>query len=202
MKRSECAVVACLVTALAGCGGSNDGAGSFQTVGRQPDVAPVMLNRELPFRYPPALFAQKVQGNVILRIYIDRDGKIVPDSTHVAETSGFSALDSAAVKGSRELKFEPAKIQNQPVPVSILLPVFFRYPGAAPLPGDSVLKGRAAVSSTSSALPPAPPPTPKASLADSLEKAVAAITKTPAKKAPATTAKKKSRATSTRNRRR
>src|SRR5258705_13686268 len=77
----------------------------FQTVGRQPDIAPVMLNKELPFRYPPALYAQKVQGNVTLRIYIDRDGSIIADSTRVAETSGFNALDSAAMKGSRDLKF-------------------------------------------------------------------------------------------------
>ena len=112
----------------------------FQTVGRQPDVAPVMLNKELPFRYPPALYAQKVQGNVTLRIYIDRDGSIVPDSTRVAETSGFNALDSAAMKGSRDLKFEPAKTQGYPVPVSILLPVFFRHPDAPPLAGDSIIK--------------------------------------------------------------
>jgi len=112
----------------------------FQTVGHQPDVAPVMLNKELPFRYPPALYAQKVQGNVTLRIYIDRDGSIVPDSTRVAETSGFNALDSAAMKGSRDLRFEPAKTQNIPVPVSILLPVFFRHPDAPPLAGDSIIK--------------------------------------------------------------
>jgi TonB family protein len=112
----------------------------FQTVGRQPDVPPVMLNKELPFRYPPALYAQKVQGNVTLRIYIDRDGSIVPDSTRVAETSGFAALDSAAMKGSRDLKFEPAKTQSQSVPVSILLPVFFRHPDAPPLVGDSIIK--------------------------------------------------------------
>ncbi len=112
----------------------------FQTVGRQPDVPPVMLNKELPFRYPPALYAQKVQGNVTLRIYIDRDGSIVADSTRVAETSGFNALDSAAMKGSRDLRFEPAKTQNVPVPVSILLPVFFRHPDAPPLAGDSVIK--------------------------------------------------------------
>lgn len=112
----------------------------FQTVGRQPDVAPVMLNKELPFRYPPALYAQKVQGNVTLRIYIDSNGAIVPDSTRVAETSGFNALDSAAMKGSRDLKFEPAKTQGQPVPVSILLPVFFRHPDAPPLAGDSIIK--------------------------------------------------------------
>jgi TonB family protein len=99
-----------------------------------------MLNKELPFRYPPALYAQKVQGNVTLRIYIDRDGSIVADSTRVAETSGFNALDSAAMKGSRDLRFEPAKTQNVPVPVSILLPVFFRHPDAPPLAGDSIIK--------------------------------------------------------------
>jgi TonB family protein len=99
-----------------------------------------MLNKELPFRYPPALYAQKVQGNVTLRIYIDSNGAIVPDSTRVAETSGFSALDSAAMKGSRDLKFEPAKTRSQPVPVSILLPVFFRHPDAPPLSGDSIIK--------------------------------------------------------------
>ena len=112
----------------------------FQTVGRAPDIAPVMLNKELPFRYPPALYAQKVQGNVTLRIYIDRDGSIVADSTRVAETSGFNALDSAAMKGSRDLKFQPAKTQGMAVPVSILLPVFFRHPDAPPLAGDSVIK--------------------------------------------------------------
>lgn len=182
MTSRHYAVIACLVAA-AGCGGSDKEASSFQTVGRQPDIAPVMLNKELPFRYPPALFAQKVQGNVTLRIYIDRTGQIVPDSTHVAETSGFSALDSAAVKGSRDLRFEPAKTAGQPVPVSILLPVFFRYPGAPPLPGDSVLKGRASVSSTSPALGQVQtPPT-----ADSLKRAVAAITKPAVKKTHAKT---------------
>lgn len=125
---------------IAGCKKGEGSGLPFQTVGRQPDVAPVMLNKELPFRYPPALYAQKVQGNVTLRIFIDREGAIVSDSTRIAETSGFTALDSAAMKGSRELKFEPAKTQGQPVPVSILLPVFFRHPDAPPLAGDSIIK--------------------------------------------------------------
>ena len=129
-----------LVVYVAGCNGGEGSSLPFQTVGKQPDVAPVMLNKELPFRYPPALYAQKVQGNVTLRIYIDREGGIVGDSTRVAETSGFNALDSAAMKGSRDLKFVPAKTQGQAVPVSILLPVFFRHPDAPPLAGDSIIK--------------------------------------------------------------
>ena len=137
--RTRNAVMLLMITIVAGCK-KGDGTGlPFQTVGRQPDVAPVMLNKELPFRYPPALYAQKVQGNVTLRIFIDREGAIVPDSTRIAETSGFTALDSAAMKGSRDLKFEPAKTQGQPVPVSILLPVFFRHPDAPPLAGDSII---------------------------------------------------------------
>jgi periplasmic protein TonB len=134
--------IACAMLLIVCAGACKQGEGSslpFQTVGRQPDVAPVMLNKELPFRYPPALYAQKVQGNVTLRIYIGRDGSIVPDSTRVAETSGFNALDSAAMKGSRDLKFEAAKTQGQAVPVSILLPVYFRHPDAPPLAGDSVI---------------------------------------------------------------
>ena len=134
---------------LAGCKKGEDSGLSFQTVGRQPDVAPVMLNKELPFRYPPALYAQKVQGNVTLRIFIDSNGAIVPDSTRVAETSGFNALDSAAMKGSRDLKFEPAKTRGQPVPVSILLPVFFRHPDAPPLAGDSIIKRDSTITASS-----------------------------------------------------
>ncbi len=142
------------VISLAACN-KGDGSGMpFQTVGRQPDVAPVMLNKELPFRYPPALYAQKVQGNVTLRIFIDRDGSIIPDSTRIAETSGFTALDSAAMKGSRDLKFEPAKTQGQPVPVSILLPVYFRHPDAPPLAGDSIIKRDTTASSTPAAIAP------------------------------------------------
>jgi periplasmic protein TonB len=143
---------AMLVLVCAGACKKGEGSSlPFQTVGRQPDVAPVMLNKELPFRYPPALYAQKVQGNVTLRIYIGRDGSIVPDSTRVAETSGFNALDSAAMKGSRDLKFEPAKTQGQAVPVSILLPVFFRHPDAPPLAGDSVINRDSSAANSSDA---------------------------------------------------
>jgi TonB family protein len=113
---------------------------SFEAGPQHPDEAPKMLNKELPFHYPQALFAKKLQGNVTLRLYIDRDGHVHSDSTQVVESSGYAAFDSAAIRGSQELQFVPAKTKGEPVPVTILFPVYFRFPGAAPLPGDTILK--------------------------------------------------------------
>jgi TonB family protein len=130
------------------CNGSNNNEESVSSNDLNPDALPVMTNRDLPFRYPPALYAQKVQGNVTLRIHIDSAGKVANDSTKVIETSGQSALDSAAVRGSRELSFVPAKRRGTPMAVSILFPVYFRHPEAPPLPGDSAIKKSAATAPT------------------------------------------------------
>ncbi|MFN2399778.1 MAG: energy transducer TonB [Gemmatimonadaceae bacterium] len=105
--------------------------------GPSPDSLPVMRNRELPFRYPPALYERKVQGDVMLRIFIDSMGFVVPESTSVAESSGYPALDSAAVSGAANLGFSPARANGRSIAISILLPVRFRHPRAPPLPGDS-----------------------------------------------------------------
>jgi protein TonB len=113
---------------------------SLQSGPPTPDTLPAMTNPELPFTYPPALYAQRVQGNVTLRIFIDSTGAVRPESTAVAEASGYPALDSAAVTGSRDLRFRPAKFGARPGGVSILFPVFFRHPQGAPLPGDTILQ--------------------------------------------------------------
>lgn len=113
---------------------------SMGASGPRPDVMPGMLNETLPFRYPPALFAQKVQGNVTLRIFIDSTGTVRSDSTSVEESSGYPGLDSAAVKGAEALRYQPAMLGGNPIGVSILLPVYFRHPEMPPLPGDTLLQ--------------------------------------------------------------
>jgi TonB family protein len=126
MKRTM--VVVALLGAVVSACSKGEGGEAFSGVGPRPDVLPVMLNKELPFRYPPSLYSQKVQANVTLRVFIDKEGGIVAESTHVAESSGYPPLDSAAVRGSSELRFIPAKTRGQAVPVSILFPVYFRHP--------------------------------------------------------------------------
>ena len=112
----------------------------FQAGRAAPDEKPRMTNEELPFHYPPALYARKVQGNVTLRLYVDHAGQVTPDSTRIEESSGYAGLDSAAVKGSQDLRFTPAKLRGEPLGVSILFPVYFRHPDAHARPGDTSLQ--------------------------------------------------------------
>jgi TonB family protein len=135
--------MAVLVAATSACG---DGAHTTirapqtATIGPRPDEMPALVSVELPFRYPAELYARKVQGNVTLKLFIDRDGRVVADSIRVEEPSGYGALDSAAMQGAPELQFVPAKLHGEAIPVSLLFPVYFRHPEARPLPGDSVLR--------------------------------------------------------------
>ena len=148
-----------------GCSKGKDSEQTFSGVGARPDVLPVMLNKDLPFRYPPSLYARKVQANVTLRVFIDKEGQVVNESTHVAETSGIASLDSAAVKGSSELRFIPAKTRGEAVPVSILFPVYFRHPEAQPLPGDTILKKTGAAAVPPPSAPSVDTTTPKKTVA-------------------------------------
>ena len=112
---------------------------ALQLPSRQPDELPKVLNSELPFRYPAALYARRIQGNVTLRMRIERNGLVLDDSTRVEDSSGYPALDSAALRGSRELHFVPAKRRGESLPATVLFPIYFRHPEARPLPGDTIL---------------------------------------------------------------
>ena len=127
--------------------------------------APVALNPDVPIAYPPALFEQKVEGDVTLRLYVDSTGKLVPESTRVAEPSGYTALDSAALAGARTLRFAPAKRHGVPVATEFLQPVEFRQvgttrTGAVALP-QAPVPTRATIPPPAAAPPPAPRPRPR-----------------------------------------
>jgi len=117
---------------------------AMASINAPPDQLPVMENKDNPFHYPDRLFNAKVQANVVLGIFIDTTGMVWPESTRVVQTSGYPLLDSAAVHGAPQLHFKPAMTKGKPVAVTIKLPVFFRYPGAPPLPGDTALNPKAA----------------------------------------------------------
>jgi TonB family protein len=96
------------------------------------DEPPVALNAVSPVAYPPALARERIDGVVLLRLYADSTGRIVADSTRVAESSGYPALDSAALAGAAELRFAPALRRGTPVATAFLQPVHFRHPSEQP----------------------------------------------------------------------
>jgi outer membrane biosynthesis protein TonB len=100
LLRLRAALLLVVVLMMGGCldqETSQKVAKALQNATTKPDELPKMLNGELPFHYPPALYARKVQGNVTLYLYIDRNGQVTPDSTRIEESSGYAGLDSAAV---------------------------------------------------------------------------------------------------------
>lgn len=125
---------------VAACSGDRRAPDHSPVRAPRPDELPSLVTGELPFKYPPSLYARRVQGDVMLELFIDRDGRVVSDSTRIDRASGYAELDSAAVIGARELRFVPAKLGGEPIGTTVLFPLFFRHPEASPLPGDSVLK--------------------------------------------------------------
>lgn len=105
-----------------------------QPAQRHDGEAPVALNAESPVSYPPALFEQGIEGRVLLRLYVDTAGNVVTDSTRIQESSGYPALDSAAVQAAPRLRFSPAMRNGSPVPALFIQPIQFRHPSGGTAP--------------------------------------------------------------------
>jgi TonB family protein len=123
--------------------------------GAPPDQEPpVALNADSPIQYPPRLYDQKVEGDVILRLFVDSAGRLVSESSRVAESSNYPTLDSAALSGARKLRFAPARRHGLAIATAFLQPVEFRHPQA----GGAVSRG--GPDTTRPRPTPAPPPPP------------------------------------------
>ena len=120
------------VTAMLACSGAPDSTVRLpdNALTRKGEDPPVMVNAQTPVEYPAALFARGIEGKVVLRLFADTAGALVPDSTRVAESSGYPALDSAALAAVPQFKFAPALRDGSPVAGAFLQPVHFRHPQA------------------------------------------------------------------------
>ncbi len=119
----------CLLLLLPACDGRADRDAVSARPPDGPDNAPpVALNADNPVTYPPDLYARGVEGEVRLQLYVDSSGTVVPDSTRVAQSSGYPALDSAAVADAPRLRFSPALRNGRPVAATFLQPIRFHHP--------------------------------------------------------------------------
>jgi len=99
------------------------GIGGFLDRLRGGQRLPTLQSGELPFRYPVRLWRDGVEGEVLLRIHVTALGTV--DSVELAQSSGHAELDSIALHGARQLRYDPASEGEQPVAVWATLPVRF-----------------------------------------------------------------------------
>jgi len=112
---------------LTACGGAQPREEAPTTSVTPAFEAPVVINAESPVNYPSDLWEQQVEGTVVLRLHLDERGSVVPDSTRISETSGYPALDSAALRAVPDMQFAPARRDGRPVAITFLQPVHFRH---------------------------------------------------------------------------
>jgi TonB family protein len=136
--------IAVLGLAALACGGSSPPPNLGSAPAEEP---PVALNAEPAVQYPPDLYDRRVEGDVVLRLFVDSTGRLAPESTRVAESSGTAALDTAAVRGVAHLQYAPARRHGLAVATAFLQTIEFRHPGVSLTPAPSA-----------AAAAPAPPP--------------------------------------------
>lgn len=100
--------------------------------GDQPVTDPRPISVESPFRYPIDLWDAAVEGEVVVMVHVTAMGHV--DSVYVLESSGQPALDSAAVRGARDLAFAPGRRGDRRIAMWAKLPVRFQKP-EEPQPG-------------------------------------------------------------------
>jgi len=95
------------------------------TTKNYPDNAnpPELLEFQRPV-YPKNLRERDVEGKVILKILIDKEGKV--QEIQIFESSGYETFDQIAVKSVRQWRFEPARKGNQQRESWVLLPINFQ----------------------------------------------------------------------------
>lgn len=80
------------------------------------------LQRPVP-EYPKASLKLREEGKVIIRVLVDVNGK--PQQAIVAESSGYSRLDEAAVTAVRKALFEPYSENGRALAVWVRVPITF-----------------------------------------------------------------------------
>ena len=85
--------------------------------------------------YPEASQRAGEEGNVIVRVFVSRDGAV--QKVNVAKSSGYKALDNAAVESVLNWHYLPATQGNQTVGDWATLQVVYKLPNDGAAPSDN-----------------------------------------------------------------
>ena len=91
-------------------------------------VAPELQNRAdvaraLVRNYPPLLRDAGIGGSPTVHFFIDENGRVL--KTLLSKSSGYPALDEAAIAVAQQMKFSPALNRDKKVQVWVEIPIVF-----------------------------------------------------------------------------
>ena len=97
---------------------------------------PAPVEQASPFVYPEELWDRDVEGQAVVMVHVTTEGDV--DSAYVRTTSGYEAMDAAAIDGAKQLRFRPGRRGDDPVGVWVRVPVRFTKapPSAAELEAE------------------------------------------------------------------
>lgn len=131
MTRLRCAAALVLAATTGTACRRPDPADAEREAAAAVNDVPVALNGDSVFGYPLEAYRQGVEGEVRLRLYVDSAGRVVPESTRIASSSGTPSLDSAAAASAADLRFAPAHRDGIPIAAVFHQPVIFRRRASA-----------------------------------------------------------------------
>jgi protein TonB len=82
------------------------------------------VSRALQRNYPPLLRDAGIGGTTIVWFFIDEDGDVL--RTQLNKSSGYEALDEAAMKVASIMKYSPAYNRDKKVQVWVQIPISFQ----------------------------------------------------------------------------
>jgi periplasmic protein TonB len=94
------------------------------------EVAPTLNNgvetgRLLQRFYPPVYADAGITGRTVVELIVDADGRVRPGSVRIVDSTHEQFAD-AARRVAERMRFRPAKVSNQPVPVLVQVPIDWR----------------------------------------------------------------------------
>lgn len=81
------------------------------------------VQRALERNYPPLLRDSGIGGTTLVWFFIDENGRVV--KTQLNKSSGYDALDQAAMKVADVMEFSAALNRDKKVPVWVAIPIVF-----------------------------------------------------------------------------
>lgn len=90
-----------------------------------PNAAPKLIKDSVDLKYPIQAYDENIEGKVLLRMYIDEEGKV--RQAKIYRSSGYDILDSAALDVAESARFRPGRINGEVQGMWLTWPLVYTF---------------------------------------------------------------------------